>query len=89
MGLTSNQKSDFLSRLRQYAADEAELRDRAQSLKREYTALDLGTVITNPDFVGSNTGLTVTDMTNTINTIDALESAFSAGHKTNIYTFRS
>lgn len=89
MALTTSQKSDFISRLRQHAAKEVELRNAALALKREYESLDLGNVIDLEDFAGINLGLAVSDMTGVITSIDAMETTFNTGHKTNFNTFKA
>lgn len=89
MPLTSNQKSDFISRLRAHAASEVALRNQAVALKREYDALDLGNVIVDGDFVGANEGLTKANMVSVITSITNLETTWDSGNDTNMNTFKS
>jgi len=76
-------KSNFISKVRTWAGDYVALDDRGNALKAEYDSLDLGNVLVDGDFIGSNSGYTKAQLVSAISSMGTLHTSYASGHNTN------
>ena len=83
--MTEQQISDFISRVRATATAFNQEIDAFNGLKRQYDALDLGSVLTDKDFTGSNAGILASDLVGAIALIDGVLKQLPPGSSTVLY----
>jgi hypothetical protein len=82
--------SDWISETRQrYVTALIEARDAGNALRAEWDAGNYGNTLTEEDFAGANSDVTLAEMTAVIGpTLDGLNDFFQAGHGSNLYAAR-
>lgn len=89
MARTLAQKEDFIARQRAVIKSITDSFQGAIALGREYAALDLGSELTDDDFVGVNAGITKADFLAAIASLQAIDQFAAQGHATNLYKVRA
>ncbi len=88
MAVQASQKSDFITKVRNCATDLLEAFDCLRALRQEWDNLMVAN-ITDPDFIGSNSGIVTVDLASVIGTtLDALQTTLDLGHDTNLYKLK-
>jgi hypothetical protein len=83
-----NRKSDFISEFRGGVDRFLKAMDELRALRHEYDALDYGNSITDPDFAGSNEGVTRQGLLDAVSSVAAVDTLLGQGHATNLYRVR-
>ena len=78
--------SDFVTHVRQESASLLDTVDKLNALKREWDALDYGNTLGDDAFEGSNSEVTLAEVTAVIGvTLTALNDLMAQGHGSNLY----
>jgi hypothetical protein len=80
--------SDFVTTYRQATTRWLTALEDLLALKSQYTALDLGSTLTEEDFAGANSDLDAADIAAGVTSVDAINALFITGHNTVLYTLK-
>lgn len=85
----AQRQSDWISLTRQEATALIDTVDRLTALRQEWDGLDYLNTLTDEDFAGTNTDVTIDEMAAVIGTtLDAIRALLAQGHYTNLATVR-
>lgn len=82
---TANQKANAISRYRTVVDNLIAALEAEKTARRQYDALDLGTVLVDGDFTGDNMGLTKAQFVTAVAAADTIQNAYGAGVRTSLY----
>jgi hypothetical protein len=85
MPIPKNKVSDHITQFRQILTNLSRAAQAADTFVGEYDALDLGNVITDEDFTGSNEGITHDEFVTAVAATKGLLTGLDSGVKTVIY----